>query len=129
MATISGYIPDAGLVAMAKQLGGVDSTAAFTYIAVGSGSTANSAGLTALTTELTTNGFARVQVAPTIVNTTTCQWATTFTATGAATVREIGLFNDSSAGAMGCRGLLGADKTFAQNDTYEVTIQIANARA
>ncbi len=127
MATIDGYIPDAGLTVMAKQLGGVDSVAAFTYIAVGSGSTANATSTTSLATELTDSGFARVQVTPTTTGQTT-SWATTFTATAAATVREIGLFNASSGPTIGIRGVLAENKVFAENDTYEVTITIPNAR-
>ena len=127
MATIEGYIPNAGLIVMAKQLGGVDSVAPFTYIAVGSGSTANATSTTALAAEISTAGFGRVEVTPTCT-TAVIEWATTFTATDVATVREIGLFNASSDGTLGCRGLLAADKTFEATDTYEVTITIDNAR-
>lgn len=127
MATIDGYIPDAGLVVMGKLLGGVDSVAPFTYIAVGSGSTANATSTTALATEITDTGFARVQVTPTMTG-DVCTWATTFTATGVATVREIGLMNASSDGTLGLRGVLSENKVFALDDTYEVTITIDNAR-
>lgn len=127
MATINGYIPDAGLTVMGKLLGGVDNVAPFTYIAVGSGSTANATSTTALATEITDTGFARVQVTPTMTG-DVCSWATTFTATGAATIREIGLFNASSDGTLGLRGVLPENKVFAVDDTYEVTIEIGNAR-
>jgi len=127
MAEIDGYIPDAGLTVMAKQLGGVDSVAPFTYIAVGSGSTANATSTTSLATEIADSGFARVQVTPTVTGQTT-SWATTFTATATATVREIGLFNASSEGTLGLRGVLPDNKVFAVDDTYEVTIEIDNAR-
>lgn len=127
MATIDGYIPDAGLVVMGKLLGGVDDVAPFTYIAVGSGSTANATSTTALATEITDTGFARVQVTPTMTG-DVCSWATTFTATGVATVREIGLLNASSDGTLGLRGVLTENKVFALDDTYEVTITIDNAR-
>ena len=127
MATIDGYIPDAGLVVMGKLLGGVDSVAPFTYIAVGSGSTANATSTTGLATEITDSGFARVQVTPTVTG-DVCSWVTTFTATAAATVREIGLFNASSGPTIGIRGVLAENKVFAENDTYEVTIEIDNAR-
>ena len=112
---------------MAKQLGGVDSVAAFTYIAVGSGSTANATSTTELATELTDSGFARVQVTPTASG-DKISWATTFTATGTATVREIGLFNADVGGDLGLRGGLSADKVFEDTDTYEVIITIHNAR-
>lgn len=127
MTTIDGYIPDAGLTVMAKQLGGVDSVAPFTYIAVGSGSTANATSTTELASEITDSGFARVQVTPTVTDQTTT-WATTFTATAAATVREIGLFNASSGPTIGLRGVLAENKVFAATDTYEVTITIDNSR-
>ena len=124
MATIDGYMPDAALAHMAKQLGGVDSATPFTDIAVGSGSTANATSTTALASELDAAGFARVTVTPTTSGSVTT-WATTFTATDAATVREIGLFTSDD--VIGMRGVLGADKTFEATDEYEVTIQITNA--
>lgn len=127
MATIDGYIPDAGLVAMGKLLGNVDSVAPFTYIAVGSGSTANATSTTALASEISTAGFARVQVTPTASG-DEISWATTFTATDVATVREIGLLNASTDGTLGVRGVLDANKVFAAEDTYEVTITVDNSR-
>ena len=127
MATITGYIPDAGLASAAALLGNVGSEPAYGWIAVGSNSDASTAGATKLGAELTDSGFAR-QAAVVTISGATISFATTFTATGAATVREIGLFNASSNGDMLTRGILGADKTFASTDTYAVTIEIDNAR-
>lgn len=125
MATIDGYIPDAALVHMAKQLGGVDSATPYTEIRVGSGSTANATSTTALASEISTSGFAAVAVTPTTTGAVT-SWSTTFTATDAVTVREIGLFTSDD--VIGTRGVLGADKTLEATDEYEVTIKIDNSR-
>lgn len=128
MATIDGYIPDAGLIAFAKDIGDVDNEDPFIYIAFASGVTTQATSTTELNGELSTSGFGRVAVTPTCT-TNTIEYATTITATGPATVRSIGLFNAPTGGTLGFFGNLAADKTFAENDTYDVTIQIPNTRS
>ena len=78
MATIT----DAGLAVVAKRLNGSGADAAFTYIATGSGSTAESTSHTALVAENTANGSARATATCTQENTGDSKWVKTFTFTG-----------------------------------------------
>lgn len=76
---------------------------AMSHMAIGSGSTAASAGNTALGTEL-----GRVSLTSTTVSTNTIQYVASFPAgTGTGTVYEAGIFNASSAGTLLCRTVFG----------------------
>src|SRR3990167_7151360 len=83
-------------------LGNTGSQTAFTYVAVGTDSTAVSAAHTALQAEISTNGLSRASA--TVARTTTTETndtltlTKTFTVTGTSTVEEIGIFNASSSG-------------------------------
>lgn len=123
-------IPDAALVNNAKLLGGVSGGAAYTHIAVGSGSTAEANDQTTLVTELTTNGFARAAAAGAYEATAKCKWTKTFTATADSnTVREFGIFTAASEGTMGLRHVMASDKTIDDAETFTATITITCARA
>lgn len=112
-------ITNAGLAAMAGLVGNVGSITAFTYLAVGSGNTAASAGQTALVTEITTAGLGRA--AATVTRSTTNQtndtleFDKTWSASGAITVEEIGVFNDATTGIMLARKVTGT-KTLANGE-------------
>lgn len=97
-------ITNAGLAVMAGLVGNVDSQTAFTYLAVGTSSTAESAAHTALQAETTTNGLERAAATVTRETTTqtndTLQLTKTWTASGTVVVEEVGAFNDASAGTM-----------------------------
>lgn len=117
----------ASLDVISGLLCGVGSETAFTYLAVGSGSTAEGNALTALTTEITNHGLARV--AATITQTSaggqtddTAQFYTVWTASGGSsdTINEIGIFNDPTTGVMLCRKLTGA-KTVNSGETLTAT--------
>lgn len=90
---------------------GSGSQTAFTYLAVGSSATAVAANQTALVAEITTTGLGRASATAsrTTTNSTndTSQLTYTWTATGNATINEIGYFNASSVGVMGGRALTG----------------------
>jgi hypothetical protein len=123
-------IPDAALVNNAKILGGVSGGAAYTHIAVGSGSTAEANADTTLVTELTLNGFARAAATVTYEATAKCKWTKTFTATADSnTVREFAIFNDSSGGDMGLRHVMAANKVLDNTETFTATVIITCARA
>lgn len=98
----------------------------FTYIAVGSGTTAEAASQTALVTELTDSGLARA-TATTATRATTTQTddttslSETFTVTGSKTAAEVGVFNASSSGTMWFRHVLGTAKSLVSGDSYTVT--------
>lgn len=123
-------ITNASLAAIAGLMGNTGSQVAFTYLAVGSGTTAEAATLTALTTEITNHGLARAAATVSRVTTTqtndTLQLAYTWTASGGSsdTVQEIGIFNDPTTGVMLGRKLTGA-KTIASGESLTATYQVA----
>lgn len=90
-------------------LGNTGSKTAFTYLAVGTDSTAESGAHTALQAEITDTGLERASATVSQETTTetndTLQLLKVWTATGAKTVEEVGVFNAASAGTMLARKL------------------------
>lgn len=111
-------------------LAGDASATPFTFLAVGTSSTAVSVGQTALVAEITTLGLARASATVSRVTTTvtndTLQLVYTWTASGSVTVEEIGILNASSAGTMLARALTGT-KTLVNNDQLVATYKVAFA--
>lgn len=105
-------ITNAGKAAMAGLVGNTGAITAFSYIALGTSSTAVAATDTTLGTELSTSGLSRT--AATISRTTTSvtndtlNFVFTFTATGSQTIQEAGIFNAASTGTMLSHKLTGA---------------------
>lgn len=101
---IRNLVTNAGFAGSAGRLMGSGSPAAFTWIAVGTGATAAAAGDTALQTESTTSGLARVSGTVSLVTTTqtndTAQVTTTFSVTGTVAVTESGVLNAASVGTL-----------------------------
>lgn len=124
--------PNTGLAGFIKRMGGDGSTAGFTYLALGTGTTAAAAGDTALEAEITDSGLARAAATVSYKTTTTTgdtlQLYKSFTATGSKNVSEIGVLNASSNGVLGGRVVKTAVPLEA-NDVYNVTYQIILARA
>jgi hypothetical protein len=120
---------DAGKAARAGLTNGVGSISAFTYIALGTSGTTPAAGDTALGAEISTNSLARAAATCTRVTTSvsndTSQWAYTWTASGASTVNEVGIFNASSAGTMLIHDLIGPITT-ANGFQLTVTCKVQN---
>ena len=100
----SNLITNAGKAAVASRLNGDGSEAVFTYIALGTGTTAAAATDTTLETELTTLGLSRaagtVSRETTTVANDTAVVTHTWTATGSASVTESGVLNASSGGTL-----------------------------
>lgn len=113
---------NAGKAETAKLLNGVDTPTAFTYIALGSGSTAEAATQTALVTEITTNGGARAAATCSYVANYTARWTKTFNFTGNVTLREVGIFNAASVGDMLLRHVYAADKTYINGESVELIV-------
>lgn len=94
----------------------------FTYLALGSGTTAESASQTALVTEITTNNLGRAAATVSVQTTTTTndtrRLTYTWTASGTSTIEEVGAFNDATTGIMLGRKLTGS-KTV--NNTEQLT--------
>ena len=119
-------ITNACLAELSGLAGNTGSKTAFTYLAVGTDSTAESAAHTALQAETTTNGLERAAATVSQVTTTqtndTLQLTKTWTATGTVVVEEVGAFNAASAGTMFGRKLT-TTKTVNNGETLTGTYQ------
>ena len=122
-----------GMEALMDLAGGLGNYSAFTYLCVGTDTTAAAVTDTALGAETTTAGLERVQVTPTTEDTTTTgdtlELANTFTVTGSVTVGEIGVCNESSSGEFLIRSVLSPTKALTSGDSYTLTAQHVQARA
>jgi len=115
---------NAGFAEVAALVGNVGSPTAFTYLAVGTGSTAADPTDTTLVTEVTDTGLARAAATVSRVTTTvaddTLQLLHEWTATGIKILREIGAFNAGAAGDMLARKVYDAITT-AETDHVKMT--------
>lgn len=124
---ISNLLTSAGKAGLASRVNGSGSEAAFTYIAVGTGTTAANVADTTLQTELSTLGLARVlgtlsRITTTVTN-DTAQITTTFTVTGTAAVTEAGLLNAASVGTLLARQVFSAINV-VNGDSLTITWKI-----
>jgi hypothetical protein len=119
-------IANSGLGVVSGLVGNVGSEVAFTYLAVGTDSTAESAAHTALQAEIVDTGLARAAATVTQETTTqtddTLQLYKVWTATGTKSIEEIGAFNDATTGTMLGRKLTGT-KTVNNTETLTATYQ------
>jgi len=101
------------------------------YLALGTDNTAAAADQTALLAEISTNGGERTAGTGTQVTTTTTndtsQLVVTWNFTGSLSLREIGMFNDPSAGTMLSRQVFSMD--VVNGDSLQATYKIIFARA
>lgn len=101
---------------------------AFTYVAVGTGTTAFSSSQTALVAEVVDSGLARAAATVTNETTTltgdTMRWVKTWTASGSKTIGEVGVFNASSSGEMLERYVLAATRALTSGDTFTLTVSV-----
>jgi len=108
-------------------LAGDGTATAFTYLAVGTSSTAFAASQTALQGEISTNGLSRASATVSRVTTTvtndTLQLTKTWSVSGSSTVEEIGIFNAASNGTMLGRALTGT-KAVVNGETLAATYQV-----
>ena len=108
-------------------VGATGTQVAFTYLALGTSSTAPVASQTTLVAETAVSGLTRA--AATVTRTTTTQTndtlslTKTFTAAGTATINEVGIFNDPTVGVMAGRALTGT-KALISGDTLAITYTI-----
>lgn len=119
---------DKGIEMVAKLVNGV-STSPFTYMALGSGTTAESESDTALVTELVANGLERASATCTYEATGKAKWVHAFQSTAdAQSVNEVGVFNAASAGDMIIRHKYASTKTLDGGETLTVTIIFTEGR-
>lgn len=116
--TVNNIITSAGKAQLALLAGDATATP-FTYLAVGTSSTAVAVGDTTLNAEITDTGLARaagtVSRTTTTVTNDTLQITYTWTATGSKTIEEIGVFNASSSGTMLSHALTGSNSVVNTN--------------
>lgn len=112
----------AGIIEICKLMTG-ETADAFTYVALGSGTTTPAAGDTALETEITTNGGERV-VADTheYQATNKAVWQEVFTFSGALAINECGVLNNSSGGDLLVHHVFPATINVVATDTLTLTI-------
>lgn len=126
---IKNGITNAGKAQLAL-LAGDASAVPFTYLAVGTSSTAFAAAQIALQAEITDSGLERasatVSRTTTTVTNDTLQLVKTWTATGTKAVEEIGIFNASSGGTMLGRALT-TTKSLTNTDLLAATYKVVFA--
>ena len=122
-------IQNAGKAESAALIVDTASPAAFTYLAVGTGTGAFDATDTTLDAEITDSGLARASATVTRVTTTvtndTAQLSKAFSVTGTKTLGEQATFNAASAGDMLQRTALSPTRAVVNGDTYTLTVKIA----
>lgn len=111
-AIISNLVTNAGMAGVASRINGAGAEAAFTYIAIGTGTTAAAAADTALEAEITTGGGARGAATASRVTTDvtndTAQLVLTFNFTLSFAVTESGVLNAVAAGVLLARQVFSA---------------------
>lgn len=127
MRMVANLVTDAGKAGVASRINGAGGEAAFTYIAVGTGTTAPAAGNTALETEIVDSGLARANATASRVTTDvtndTAQDQYTFSVTGTKAVTESGVLNAASSGVLLCRQTFSAVNV-VNGDSLQVTWKI-----
>lgn len=121
---LSNLVTTAGLAGVAARVNGSGSPAAYTYIALGTGTTAAASGDTALEAEITTVGGERASATVSLVTTDTtddtAQLQNTFSFTGSLAITESGVLNAASAGTLLARQVFSAINV-ASGDSLQVT--------
>jgi len=121
---ISNLVVSAGAAGVASRINGAGSEAAFTYIAVGIGTTAAAAGNTTLESEIVDSGLVRAAATASRVTTDvtndTAQLLHTFSVTGTKAVTESGVLNAASAGTLLARQVFSVVNV-VNGDSFQVT--------
>jgi hypothetical protein len=94
------------------------------YVAIGTGSTAESASQTALVTEVETRNAGTESTVTTTNTGDTYQSVGTVTATATRTVAEMGLFDASTTGNMAMRSLISPTVGLNNGDSIQITAKI-----
>lgn len=109
---ISNLLTSAGKAGLASRVNGDGAEAAFTYVAVGTGTNAAAVGDTTLQTESAASGLSRAAGTASRITTSvtndTAQVLKLFTVTGSVAVTEAGLLNASSSGVLLARQVFSA---------------------
>lgn len=121
---VKNLVTSAGKAGVASRINGAGSEAAFTYLAVGTGTNAAADGDTTLQTEITDSGLARAAATCTretiTVTNDTATLDKTFSVTGTKAVTEAGALNASSSGVLLGRQVFSAINVVS-GDTLQIT--------
>lgn len=121
---ISNLVTDAGKAGVASRVNGSGGEAAFTYIAVGTGTTAANAADTTLQTEIIDSGLARAAATASRVTVDVtndgARLVYTFSVTGTKAVTESGVLNAASAGVLLARQVFSAINVVS-GDSLQIT--------
>lgn len=124
---ISNLVTNAGKAGVASRINGSGGEAAFTYIGVGTGTTAAAAGDTTLETEITDSGLARANSTASRVTTDvtndTARLVNTFSVSGTKAVTESGVLNAGASGVLLARQVFSAVNV-VNGDSLQVTWNI-----
>lgn len=124
---LANLVTNAGKAGVASRINGSGGEAAFTYLAIGTGTTAAAVGDTTLQTEITTGGGARAAATAsrTTTDTTndTARLVYTWTFSSSFAVTEAGALNASSAGTLLNRQVFTAVNVVS-GDSLQVTVDI-----
>jgi hypothetical protein len=124
---ISNLVTTAGKAGAASRINGAGAEAAFTYIAMGIGTTAAAAGDTALESEIVDSGLERANSTASRVTTDvtndTAQLQNTFSVTGTKAVTESGVLNAGASGTLLARQVFSAINVVS-GDSLQVTWKI-----
>jgi len=124
---ISNLITNVGKAGVASRINGAGSENAFTYIAIGTGTTAAAATDTTLETEISTGGGSRASATAsrttTDVTNDTARLVNTFNFTSTFAVTEAGALNAASSGVLLNRQVFSAVNV-VNGDSLQVTIDI-----
>jgi hypothetical protein len=121
---IRNLVVSAGKAGVASRINGSGGEAAFTFIAVGTGTNAAAAGDTTLQAESSTSGLSRAAATASRVTTSvtndTAQLVLTYTVTGTVAVTESGVLNAASVGTLLARQVFSAINV-VNGDSLQIT--------
>ncbi len=124
---IANLITNAGMAGVASRINGAGAEAAFTYIAIGTGTTAAAAANTTLETEIPSGGGSRAAATAsrttTDVTNDTVRLVLTYNFTATIAVTEAGALNAASAGVLLNRQVFTAVNV-TNGDSLQVTIDV-----
>lgn len=120
-------VTNAGFAGIASRINGSGAEAAFTYLAVGTGTTAANTADTTLGTEIIDSGLARANATASRTTTTatndTATLVETFSVTGTKAVTEAGVLNAASSGVLAARSVFTAVNVVS-GDSLQLTYDI-----
>lgn len=129
---VANTVVNVGEAGIASRINGAGSEAAFTFIAIGTGTTSVNNTDTALASEITSGGGARASATAsrttTNVTNDTATLVNTFDFTATMAVTEAGAFNASSAGTMLNRQTFSAINV-VDGDSLEITVDVSVANS